>query len=252
MNRRESYDADFEWGIRGIEALAPSADVMIIVDVLSFSTSVSVAVERGAAVIPYRFEYESAKAFAIERDAVLALQRGDATSENPYSLSPASLKNLGAGVRLVLPSPNGSTCCARASELGVNQVLAGSLRNAKATAVAAKSLGGRIAVIAAGEQWEDGTLRPAVEDYLGAGTILSLISPRCPSPEAAIAMWSYEAAADRIKDVISNCVSAGELLERGYGQDVEASLELNVSTVAAMLRGSEICAYSIEPGQRAR
>ena len=37
------FDARFEWGIEGIRRLAPVSDVMVIVDVLSFSTAVDVA-----------------------------------------------------------------------------------------------------------------------------------------------------------------------------------------------------------------
>lgn len=48
------YDVRFDWGERGLEALGPGSDTIIIVDVLSFSTAVDVAVSRGASVLPYR------------------------------------------------------------------------------------------------------------------------------------------------------------------------------------------------------
>lgn len=251
MNRLPQYRVQFEWGIGGIEALGASADVLIIVDVLSFSTAVSVAVDRGASIIPYRFDYASAEVYAREQAAFLAVHRRDATPEHPYSLSPVSLKRLEPGSRVVLPSPNGATCCVRAFELGVNHVLIGSLRNAEVTAKAATVLGKRIAVIAAGETWGDGTLRPAVEDYLGAGAIISSIGSGCLSSEAAMAAWSFEAAGNRAQDVISKSVSGLELLERSYGQDVEAAVELNAGTAAAVLRGPEIRAY-VPPQEQSR
>ncbi len=43
-----------EWGLAGVEALAPHSDVMIIVDVLSFTTCVDIAIGRGGVVYPYR------------------------------------------------------------------------------------------------------------------------------------------------------------------------------------------------------
>ncbi len=239
-------DVTFEWGIRGIEALAPFADVAVVVDVLSFSTAVSVAVERGVTVLPYRFDYASAKAAATEHSAVLAVHRRDTTSEEPYSLSPSSLRALTVGTKLLLPSPNGSACCARAAEIGVKHVLIGSLRNAKATAEAARALGTRVAVIAAGEQWDDGSLRPAVEDFIGAGAIISLLQALSPSPEAAVAALSYESSKNNIREIILTCVSGRELAERYYVEDVEIALEINASSIAAIMRDGQI--VGLQPG----
>lgn len=53
------------------------------------------------------------------------------TPETRYTLSPHSSLTLPAGARLVLPSPNGSTCTVIAAAMGA-RVIAGSLRNEKA------------------------------------------------------------------------------------------------------------------------
>jgi glycine cleavage system H protein len=47
---QDEFDVRCEWGLRGAERLAPTCDAVIVVDVLSFSTAVSVAVSRGAPV----------------------------------------------------------------------------------------------------------------------------------------------------------------------------------------------------------
>ena len=42
-----------EWGLSGLLALRDEVAVLVVVDVLSFSTAVEVAVGRGAAVLPF-------------------------------------------------------------------------------------------------------------------------------------------------------------------------------------------------------
>ena len=99
------YDVRFEWGEAALRHVAAAHDVVIVVDVLSFSTCVDIACARGAAVLPFAHKDARAEAFAREQHATLAGPRGGPG----HSLSPASLLHIEAGTRLVLPSPNGST-----------------------------------------------------------------------------------------------------------------------------------------------
>ncbi len=59
-----SYDLKCEWGLEGLRAVSAHADVLVVVDVLSFSTAVDIAVARGAWVFPYRWHDDSAAQFA--------------------------------------------------------------------------------------------------------------------------------------------------------------------------------------------
>lgn len=72
---QSGFDVRCEWGENGVQRLAPGADVVVIVDVLSFSTCVEVANSRGAIVFPYRWKDESAAAFAASVNAELASVR---------------------------------------------------------------------------------------------------------------------------------------------------------------------------------
>jgi 2-phosphosulfolactate phosphatase len=218
----------FEWGLVGARVLASVSEVLVVVDVLSFSTAVEVALARGATVVPISWNDEPTAAMAAECSAILAVGRGETTPAAPYSLSPASLADLPAGTCLVLPSPNGATIISAAAELGP-VVLTGCLRNAGAVATAAAALGNTISVIAAGERWPDGSLRPAVEDLLGAGAILDRLGGPTPSPEAQAA-----AGAARLLDPVDalhGCASGRELITAGYEQDVQIAAELDVSHV---------------------
>jgi 2-phosphosulfolactate phosphatase len=85
--------------MQDVRSLAPQSDAVVIVDVLSFSTAVDIAVARGASMLPYRWKDASAEAYARSKGAVSAGPRNAATG---YSLSPASLEAIEPGAALVL------------------------------------------------------------------------------------------------------------------------------------------------------
>lgn len=239
------FDVRLEWGPVG--ARATQADVSVIVDVLSFSTSVTVAVERGMRVFPYRWRGAHAAEFAAQHDAVLAVGRLEATRDGAVtapSLSPAGLLACEVVPRLVLPSPNGSTIAAALVD-GESTVAVGCLRNARAVATwlgpAAES-GRSIAVIAAGERWTyDDSLRPALEDHLGAGAILSALLALDHrvrfSPEATAAVELFDAAAGTLSERVRDCVGGRELTSKGFGSDIDVAADLDSSSVVPVLTG---------------
>ena len=227
---QSEYTVRCEWGQRGVEVLAPISDVVVIVDVLSFTTCVDVATSRRATVYPYGFRDESAKDYAGSKDALLAGSRTDPQSK--YSLSPVSLNAIATGARVVLPSPNGSTLTLAT---GATPTLAGCLRNCRAVAACARRLGTAITVIPCGERWEDYSLRPAIEDLIGAGAIISFLQGD-KSPEAQIAQTAFEKAHSDLAGTIFPCSSGKELIQRGFQKDVEMSIQLDVSQTAPLLQ----------------
>jgi 2-phosphosulfolactate phosphatase len=232
-----TFDVQCEWGEPGLRAVAGESDVIVIVDVLSFCTCVDVAVSRGATVIPHRWKDASAERVAAERGGLLAGSRG----RSLYSLSPASLLALPAGSRLVLPSPNGATLSTLA---GDRPVLAGCLRNAAAVAKAVARLGGRrVSVIAAGEQASDGMLRFALEDWLGAGALISHL-PGERSTSASLAVESFNAMRQRLAALVEIGPSGRELIDRGFRRDVELACQLDCSSAAPVLRDGAYVGFS--------
>ncbi len=223
---QSEFDIRCEWGRRGLEELASVCGVVVVVDVLSFSTAVDIATARGATVFPYPLRDDSAAAYSDSVGGRLASsKRGGG-----FSLSPQSLLGISRGYRLVLPSPNGAALCFSAH---CRNLLTACLRNAPAVSEAARRLvttnsGSAIAVIPAGETWDDGSLRPSLEDLIGAGSVIAGLPGR-RSPEAELALAAFERFARDLPATLRACASGKELLERGFAADVDLAAQHNVS-----------------------
>lgn len=219
-----------EWGPGAVAALAP-AGVVIVVDVLSFTTCVDVAVSRGGAMLPYAWKDPSAVEFARTHGAELAGRHHLAR----YSLSASSFLDVQPGFRCVLPSPNGARVSLAAAESGA-VVFAACLRNARAVAAAAARAGASVNVVPAGERWADGSLRPCLEDWLGAGAVLAGL-PGSRSPEADAAVAVFERHRDSLASTIRQCSSGRELEEKGQLDDLVLASALDVSACAPRFDG---------------
>jgi 2-phosphosulfolactate phosphatase len=233
-HRQAAYDVRFDWGPTGAAAIA--APVTVVVDVLSFTTTLTVAVDRGMTVYPFRWRDERAAAYAEERDAVLATGR---SRREGVSLSPASVRAAVGVERLVLPSPNGSAISFALAEAGA-MVVGASLRNRSAVARWIAERGDPVAVVAAGERWPDESLRPAVEDLWGAGAVVAgLVDLGVGglSPEARVAEQAFRAVAPALSEALRTCASGRELVDLGFPTDVAVAAELDESEVVPVLRG---------------
>jgi 2-phosphosulfolactate phosphatase len=233
---------DVVWGLQGARHLASEADVVVVVDVLSFSTSVAVACERGAWVWPHPGGPE-AELLARALGAVLA---GPRVPRGAPSLSPTSLLDLPRGTRLLLPSPNGSAI-SHALSGGRPRVVAGALHNAAAVArwVAGAP---RVAVVPAGERWDDGSLRFAYEDLVGAGAVVERLTACVPrlvrSPAADAAARAFVGLRP-----LEDTPSGRELVDRGFAEDVELAARVDASHVVPVLAEGRFVAASQSSGR---
>lgn len=201
---QSAYQVRFEWGVAGLQRLAP-ADVVVVVDVLRFSSTVTDAV-------------------ASNRTVDLA----DATGW----------------------SRNGAAVAAVAGE---STVLVGSLRNASAVAKAVLELQDRrqqrtsVSVIAAGELTDAGDLRFAVEDQLGAGTIIAALSDLGAdhtSPEAAAVCESARGLRRAMRHLLTASGSGKEIADGvAATARIEASGLVPTETAAA----AEVDATDVVP-----
>lgn len=213
------YGLRFDWGLQGLAAIAPGAQVIVLVDVLSFTTSVDIAVGRGAAVYPCGWRDGSAVDIATRVGGVVG------------TLSPSKRLDVTAGTRLVVESVNGSAL-AHATSTRV-PVYAACLRNAAAIANAVREFE-TVAIVAAGERWGDGSLRPALEDLLGAGAVIASLAG-IRSPEATVAAASFQHHAARLRATLSACASGREKIARNEAADIDLAAALNVSAAAPQL-----------------
>jgi len=201
-----------EFGLEGVDRAVSRGDrVCVIVDVLSFCTTVATAVSRGASVVPCGYGEDPPPGLPV------AVARG---APGRFSLSPATFERAVPGETVVLPSPNGSAASRRAA--GIPHVLAGAVVNATAVGRRARELGGAITIVACGEEG-----RFALEDHLGAAAIAAVVHGET-LPGAA---W--------IREAILGCESARELVERGFPGDVEhAALLDRYACVPELIEGA--------------
>lgn len=222
------FDLRCEWGEHGLATLAPAAQLVVIIDLLSYSTTVDIALDRGAEVYPHPWKDASADARARELGATLATGRG----KGGFSLSPASMLRAMPGQKIVLPSPNGAALSVKAAAIAPH-VICASFRNLSAAARYAAAFS-PIAILPAGERWPDNSLRPAVEDIACAGALIEKL-PGTRSPEATAAVGIWQAFRHDLRANLLACASGRQLVEMGYPADVEMAAEIDVSTLVPVL-----------------
>ena len=230
---QDGFSCRLEWGRHGARRSVERGDALVVVDTLSFSTSVVTAVTNGALIYPCADD-EDPHAIAAQVGAEVAAHRLEAREKGGYSLSPTTMETIPPNTRLVVGSLNGSTCARYARDC--DTLIVGALVNAEAVARAVQRL-----VDAGGERWstpnEDGELRFALEDALGAGAVLSYVRGE-KSPEARLCEAAFRDARDDLERVLLECGSGRELVEKGFGEDVIAAARLNRYAIAPRLEGS--------------
>lgn len=245
---QQGYRCRLEWGRRGARVAAERSDLLVVVDVFSFSTAVATAVQHGGIVYPCAWD-EHPSTLAVSGGAEIAVNRRDVPARGRFSLSPSTFLEIEPSTRVVLASPNGATC----SRYGrvVPGLLVGALVNATAVSQTVARLLAQsdlsVTVLACGERWqqpsEDGELRFAIEDYLGAGAILAgLPLALGRSPEALVCEGAFQAARDNLTAILTESGSGRELRAAGYPQDVEHATRLDVYDAVPAMDGDKLSA----------
>ncbi|MBS4175635.1 2-phosphosulfolactate phosphatase [Bacillus sp. FJAT-49736] len=252
MFDQSPYPCRIEWGARGAREAAERGDIIIVVDILSFSSTVVTAIHHGAIIYPYPF-YKDGKEleYAMKVGAELILGRAESIKCGSPTLSPITFNHTHRNNKYVLCSLNGALCSWVAGKASV--LLIGSLLNSSAVASYANQLqdntGSAITIIACGERWDNVTdgensLRPAIEDYLGAGAILSNVKGEL-SPEAELCANAFKSVEHRIQDLLWECGSGRELRQKGYEQDVIHASRLDLYPTVPILSSAHFVSVEV-------
>jgi 2-phosphosulfolactate phosphatase len=240
-----NFRCRLDWGLRGVQSAADRGDIVVVVDVLSFSTTAVTAVHHGVTVYPCAWE-DDPEQLVKKVGAKIAVHRLEAVkADGLYSLSPLSFIDAPKSLSVVVPSPNGATCLRTARH--APHVFSAALVNATATAHVINNLLDQselaVTVIACGEQWvehtEEGRLRFALEDYLGAGAILSQLNEE-RSPEAMVCVAAFQQAQPHLEYTLLNCGSGIELCEKGFRDDVKHAAKLDLYDAVPMFQDDRL------------
>lgn len=227
------FQCRIDWGPKGTYEAANRNDILIIVDVLSFSSTVVTALHQGVIIYPFPMEGD-VNSFGASINAEVLFDRREGKRLGRPSLSPVSFNEAHKGKKFVLCSPNGATCTKLSGK--VPALLIGSLLNASAVAKAAnevqKRTNANITVIACGERWSnleenEDKLRPCIEDYLGAGAILNFLEGT-KSPESKVCIAAFQNSREQLEELIWESGSGRELRGKDFADDVKHSSRLDV------------------------
>lgn len=195
-----------------------SEDVAIMVDVLRASTTITVAMENFGKIIPVK-DVDDAQKLAKVYKAVLAGERRGAAIEGfDTGNSPIEISNFHGDV-LVITTSNGT----RIMEGIKSKILIGSFINAHAVAREALNLAeSHIEIVMAGVEG-----RFAIEDYLGAGEIISHLTSQTLD-ESALGAYMASRNHSMVDKAVKNSRSARKLGELGLSNDVDFCLQRNL------------------------
>jgi len=222
------------WFVKGLDV---EADALAIVDVLRFSTTVSMALEMGFKTIYVFPGLGDAICFArAKKIPLLAEVGGIKPSEADMDNSPSDIAQRGwtylsRGVdKLVIRTSAGGVLTCKAVQKELDSVFVASTVNARGVAEALISGGYRVInIVCAGVGLE----RFAIEDFIGAGAliheILKVNGNVELSPVAVAALNVFRSAVARLQDFMRLSESGKIVSSTGHRSDIEIASMLNIS-----------------------
>lgn len=203
------FDIHCCWGFKLADDIVLQYDVCIMVDVLSFSTSLDLLI--------------NAKENAPNMPA---------TDNFMHHLTPQSLH---------IPSPVGLPL-----QLNLHPVpvLAGCLRNARAVARAAMQLGNTVLVIPMGDKLAEEEFKTCSEDFIAAGAIISYMKGS-RSAESNAALDIYNSSKGNIEEMVKLSTSARQMMLHGFLVEVDQACQFNRSKNVPLLEEGTLINFAV-------
>lgn len=251
-NDHDTPHVHLDWAPDGLSHALKHRTIVVIVDVLRFSTAVTTAVAHGFTIYPVSDPQKAA-----ERAAQLGAELAGKSGQAEFSISPSTYLRASASgnKHVVLYSPNGAAC---SEQIGNNDTAyIGCFLNALAVgqliSAVARAQSKDVTMIAAGEQravvtGERITYQPqeaervfAIEDYLGAGAILGHVD-LTKSAEAYVCEQAYQSVAGQLLKLVRDSFSGRYLEQHDLLDDVHHAVKVNTYSVVPVIRSGYITA----------
>ncbi|MFF7291608.1 2-phosphosulfolactate phosphatase [Microbacterium sp. NPDC008134] len=201
---QSTYQVRLDWGLAGLERLAES-DVVVIVDVLHFSTRLADAVADGATI-----------------------ELPEAATWSPDPVAPAlAVTSAAGGATVLVGGIRNATAVARTVQAIQEE------RQARTS----------VALIAAGERDGSNDVRFAVEDHLAAGAIIAALTDLGidhTAPDAAVAAEGFRALRRALGHLIS---ASGSARDSADAEAVAAASRLDAVSAVPVFRDRVFTAF---------
>ena len=224
-------------GVPGAREAAARGDVVVVIDALRASVTITSALIVGAVKVIPVLTVAEARAYLGREGYLVAGERGGVQIEGfHFGNSPTELWRQATEVRgktLILTTSSG-TRCVEAARKEAAAVVTGAIPNATALSQAAFDLAGErgreISLVAAG--FDD---QATVEDLFAA----QVIAQRLVAMGAVLAEgeWSEYPAESKVAEVLRSSPSGRKLRGLGYSEDVAFCAQIDVFDVVPIYQG---------------
>lgn len=213
-----------------------------IIDVLRATTTIAVALQRGAEAVYPVADLDEARRLAQGQDgAILGGERGGLRPEGFHAgNSPFEYTTeLVAGRPVLFTTTNGTLAIARALEAGAERLATGALVNARSVAQWAIEKGAPLTLVCAGTEG-----RFTLEDVVGAGCIIAeceRISPNAELTDAAVAarhLW--ERYAEEPLRSFDDSSHGRRLRALGFSEDLLFCADVNRLAITPVWTGERL------------